>query len=94
MIAPLIPTALKGVIWYQGESNVGRYKEYRELLSLMINDWRTRWGQGRISVHSSCSSRLPAAAEGCGHVESWPQLREGQWRVAETVPHAGMAVGY
>ena len=43
MIHPLIPYALKGAIWYQGESNVGRAKQYQKLLSAMIYDWRERW---------------------------------------------------
>ncbi|MGD8176115.1 sialate O-acetylesterase [Marinimicrobium sp. ARAG 43.8] len=45
MIAPLTPFAVKGVIWYQGESNVGRAPEYRELFAAMIRDWRQQWQQ-------------------------------------------------
>lgn len=44
MINPLIPFTFKGVIWYQGESNVGRGKQYEKLFPLMINDWRNHWG--------------------------------------------------
>src|SRR5207244_4942942 len=40
MIAPLIPCAIRGVIWYQGESNVGRAEQYRTLFPAMIKDWR------------------------------------------------------
>lgn len=46
MIAPLLPYALRGVIWYQGESNVGRERQYRELFPAMIADWRRAWGLG------------------------------------------------
>src|SRR5262249_41351732 len=46
MIAPLIPFAIKGAIWYQGESNAGRAYEYRTLFPAMIEDWRKSWGQG------------------------------------------------
>lgn len=45
-INPLIPFAIKGVIWYQGESNVPCGKEYGVLFPTLIQDWRTRWGQG------------------------------------------------
>jgi len=45
-IAPLIPYSLKGIIWYQGENNAKRPKGYDTLFSMLINDWRTRWGQG------------------------------------------------
>ena len=43
MIYPLIPYTIKGVIWYQGESNVGRHGEYSQLFKGMIKDWRSRW---------------------------------------------------
>lgn len=44
MLKPLIPYTLKGVIWYQGEANVPEYKDYLELFSGLIDDWRERWG--------------------------------------------------
>ena len=43
MIYPLIPYTIRGVIWYQGESNVGRHVEYNKLFPGMIKDWRRRW---------------------------------------------------
>src|SRR5262249_41811527 len=46
MIAPLIPYAFKGAIWYQGESNAGRAYQYRTLFPTMIKSWRTAWKQG------------------------------------------------
>lgn len=44
MINPLIPYSIKGALWYQGESNVGRDMQYRRLFPAMISDWRERWG--------------------------------------------------
>ena len=44
MLKPIIPYTIKGVIWYQGENNVNEYKEYLELFSGMIDDWRENWG--------------------------------------------------
>lgn len=44
MLNPLIPYAVKGAIWYQGEANADRAYQYRELLPLMITDWRNKWG--------------------------------------------------
>ena len=44
MINPLIPFSIKGAIWYQGESNVGRHEEYNILFPGLIEDWRSRWG--------------------------------------------------
>ncbi|MFA6287607.1 MAG: sialate O-acetylesterase [Opitutaceae bacterium] len=46
MIAPLVPYAIKGVIWYQGENNAGNPPEYRTLFPRLIADWREKWGQG------------------------------------------------
>lgn len=46
MIAPIIPFTIKGAIWYQGESNVGRAKQYEALFPAMIHNWRSDWGNG------------------------------------------------
>ena len=43
MINPLVPYTIKGVIWYQGESNVGRADQYEKLFPAMIRDWREKW---------------------------------------------------
>tara|TARA_B110000971_G_C20011202_1_gene501611 strand:+ start:77 stop:2077 length:2001 start_codon:yes stop_codon:yes gene_type:complete len=43
MIHPLIPYTIKGAIWYQGEENVGRAEQYKQLFPAMISDWRERW---------------------------------------------------
>lgn len=45
MIAPLVPYSIKGAIWYQGESNVGRAEQYKTLFPAMIRSWRDRWRQ-------------------------------------------------
>ena len=70
MIAPLVPFAIRGAIWYQGESNVGRARQYEELFPLMIRDWRRHFGRGAF---------LPAAAVTLGegfkrHVPDWKSL--------------------
>jgi len=46
MIAPLIPYAIRGVTFYQGEANAGRERQYQKLLPALIADWRQRWGEG------------------------------------------------
>jgi sialate O-acetylesterase len=45
MINPLIPYSIKGIIWYQGESNVGRAEQYKRLFPNLIEDWRDKWGE-------------------------------------------------
>ena len=51
MIAPLIPYSIKGVIWYQGESNSGSPNDYKDLFSLMIKNWREDWGEGNFPFY-------------------------------------------
>lgn len=51
MIATLVPFALKGAIWYQGEGNVGRHDQYRELFPTMIRSWRDRFGPNLSFYH-------------------------------------------
>ena len=46
MIAPVVPYGMKGVIWYQGESNAGQSKQYQTLFPAMIADWRAKWKLG------------------------------------------------
>jgi sialate O-acetylesterase len=43
MISPLVPYTIKGAIWYQGENNVSRFKEYERLFPALISDWRNQW---------------------------------------------------
>jgi len=89
-IAPLMPFAIKGAIWYQGESNAARAYEYRELLTAMIRDWRKNWGQGDfpfLIVQLANWTQEPLHP-----VDSeWAELREAQ-SMALTLPNTGMAV--
>jgi sialate O-acetylesterase len=48
MLAPVVPYGMKGVIWYQGESNAGQSKQYQTLFPALIADWRGKWGQGEF----------------------------------------------
>lgn len=93
MIAPLIPFGIKGAIWYQGESNVPRHREYKELLTLMINDWRKQWGLGDFPfIIQQLVNNGPPAKE-ANRLAGWAFLREAQTQVASSVPNCGMAVG-
>ncbi len=84
MIAPLIPYAIKGAIWYQGESNAGN-PIYRTLFPAMIADWRKSWGQGDFPF---LFVQLANFAPGGG---SWASLREAQLMTL-SLPKTGMAV--
>jgi sialate O-acetylesterase len=89
-IAPLVPYGMRGVIWYQGESNVPRAMEYRKLLPTMIQSWRKEWGQGDFPF--LIVSVAPYLAVRNEPTESkWAELREAQWMTAENDPHSGLA---
>ncbi len=90
MIAPLLPLAVKGAIWYQGESNADRAEEYRTLLATMIADWRRRWGVGDFPFYIVQLANYMATKDEPGD-SAWAELRDAQRQVAETVPNGGMA---
>ena len=91
MIAPLVPYALKGAIWYQGESNAERAAQYRRLLPAMIRDWRARFGVGDFPFYIvQLAAFQPTHPEPRDH--AWAELREAQAETARTVPNCGLAV--
>lgn len=81
-IAPLIPYAMRGVIWYQGETNDGRAHQYRKLFPLLVEDWRHLWGQGAfpfLFVQISTAGKpqtLPVTDP--VWAADWAELRESQ----------------
>ena len=85
MIAPLIPYAIKGAIWYQGESNAGRAELYRTAFPLMIKNWRDDWAQGDFPF---LFVQLAPYEKAGG---DWPRLREAQLMTLK-VPNTAMAV--
>ena len=90
MIAPLLNYKIKGVIWYQGESNAGRPGEYFNLFSTMINDWRSKWGEGNFPF---LFVQLPNFMEAKPQPSesNWALLREAQLKTL-SLPNTGMAV--
>ncbi len=87
MIAPLIPYAIKGTIWYQGESNTAKAMEYRTLFPLMITDWRKRWGLGDFPF---LFVELAAYDDSAYPNQNWALLRESQVKTL-ALPRTGMA---
>ncbi len=90
MISPLMPFGIKGVIWYQGESNSGRADQYGTLFPAMIRDWRARWGQGNFPFYWVQLANYQAVqkepAEG-----GWAVIREAQTLTLQ-LPRTGQAL--
>lgn len=91
MINPIVGVAIKGAIWYQGESNAGRAWEYRTLLPTMIEDWRERWGQGDFPFGIVQLANFRAVQTG-PEDSAWAELREAQTVTALNDPNNGIAV--
>ncbi len=92
MLHPLIPYAIQGAIWYQGESNAGRAWQYRKAFPLMINDWRKQWKQGDFPFYFVQLASFDAG--GSTNKKSgyqWAELREAQ-TLTLSLPNTGMAV--
>lgn len=88
MIAPLLPAALRGAIWYQGESNAGRASEYHALFSRMITGWRSDFAQGDFPF---LWVQLAAFKSGRADATEWAFLREAQTKTL-ALPATGQAV--
>ena len=91
MINPLVPYAIKGAIWYQGESNAGQAYKYRTLFPTMIKSWRDAWKEGDFTF--LFVQLAPFQAINPEPEESaWAELREAQLLTTNTSPKTGMAV--
>lgn len=91
MVNPLVPYAIRGAIWYQGESNAGEAYRYRTLFPDMITSWRNAWGQGnfpflfvQLAPFMSINTQPEESA--------WAELREAQLFTTLNCPNTGMAV--
>jgi sialate O-acetylesterase len=91
MLKPLIPYAIQGAIWYQGESNAGRAYQYRKAFPLMINDWRKQWNAGDFPFYFVQLASYNSANGNSKNGSTWAELREAQ-TMTLSLPHTGMAV--
>jgi sialate O-acetylesterase len=82
MIAPLVPYAIRGVIWYQGEANVHRESQYRALFPALIADWRRAWGTDLPFLFVQIAP----------HADMTPELRDAQLATWLHTPKTAMAV--
>jgi sialate O-acetylesterase len=90
LTAPLTHYAIKGVIWYQGESNTGRWQDYQAKFTTMISDWRKKWGQGDFPFLFVQLANFMAVDEQ-PQDGGWAQLRWAQHQ-SLAAPNTAMAV--
>jgi sialate O-acetylesterase len=90
-IMPVLGYAIRGAIWYQGESNAGRAYQYREMFPLMIQSWRDDWKQGDFPFYwvqlADYMAEQPLPGD-----SAWAELREAQTMAQDKLPKAGQAV--
>ncbi|MBC8004262.1 MAG: 9-O-acetylesterase [Verrucomicrobia bacterium] len=90
MLNPIIPYGIKGAIWYQGESNADRAKQYQRVFPSMIQDWRNHWKQGDFGFHFVSLANYMPATQQPGE-SAWAELREAQTKTL-ALPNTGMAL--
>lgn len=89
MIAPLTPFAIRGVLWYQGETNALRAWDYQRLMTAMIQDWRRAWNRGDLPfLFVQLANFRPNPPE--PGASWWAEVREAQ-RLTLGLPNTGMA---
>ena len=90
-IEPWTNYAIAGAIWYQGESNQWRAKQYGEIFPAMIEDWRERWGD-ELPFYFVQLANFQAPSTEPGVPNQWAELQESQRLTLERVPKTGMAI--
>lgn len=91
MVNPLVPYAIEGVLWYQGEANVWRANQYKKAFPLMITDWRTKFKQGDFPFYFVQLSTFNEQNGNSKVGSRWAELREAQSETLK-LPNTGMAV--
>jgi sialate O-acetylesterase len=90
MISPVIPYGIRGVIWYQGESNVDRAKQYQRIFPALITDWRNNWNQGTFPFLFVSLANYQKPVKDPAE-SNWAELREAQTK-ALALPNTAMAL--
>lgn len=83
-IRPLKQFPIKGIIWYQGESNAHNREAHEKLFKLLVESWRKNWGDANLPFYFVQLSGIDRP--------SWTWFRDSQRRLMEEIPHTGMAV--
>lgn len=89
MIHPLVPFAIRGAIWYQGESNMGDGMRYADRMKALVSGWRKVWNQGDFPFYFVQIAPFLYADK---PPEMAPEIWEAQSAAAQAIPNTGMAV--
>lgn len=95
MIHPIAPYGMRGVIWYQGESNSGNDpKEYGNRLQALVDGWRSVWGQDRLPFYWCQLANYKAVIDEPqgDEVDGFTWVQNGQREALNLIPDSGMAV--
>ncbi len=92
MIHPLLPYAIKGALWYQGESNGGEGEEYYHKMRALVGGWRKVWGEGDFPFYFVQLANFERPHDSPPGGEGWSRLRAAQLKAVQNIPNTGMAV--
>jgi len=91
VVNPVIPYGIKGFLWYQGENNASRFKQYTELQPMLIDDWRVRWGQGYLPfLYVQLANYMERSATP-KQADTWASFRDAQTTTLSKSQNTGMA---
>ncbi|MEN6386346.1 MAG: sialate O-acetylesterase [Phycisphaerales bacterium] len=92
MVLSVVPFAMRGVLWYQGECNAGRPLEYADILPTMINSWRKVWNQGDFPFYIVQISSWSRLQDNPNELSGWPLVRYAQSKTAEKLANCHLVV--
>ncbi len=93
MINPLVPYTIKGMLWYQGESNRNEPENYKKLFPAMVKDWRSRWGIGDFPFYYvQIAPFIYGGNKEYGYPDNSAFIREAQLECLDLIPNSGIAI--
>jgi sialate O-acetylesterase len=94
MINPLIPYAIRGALWYQGESNRMEPDKYKDMFPAMVKDWRNRWGQGDFPFYYVQIAPYMYVDDNdvFQDYQNSAFIREVQLQCLDLIPNSGIAI--
>lgn len=84
MLSTVMPYSIRGILWYQGEGNTGRWQEQERLFPALVQEWRQKWDNPNMPVYFVQLARFEQG--------DWHPFRDAQRRIWEKLPHSFMAV--